>query len=330
MLSRRYQNTDWVGEWYRILKRRGENDMCSFVRSIRLSDGKIEDKKSYNFSHSDMDGTAAVSHYMNINGAKSTPRLSSYLKKIPLWKIIKLTYQNLTVGPANSSKWKFFNTDKKIEDLNSFARLALSENETNQFLDYCKKNNISENTVLIKEFSSLVKELLSNSEQEQTWLFPVNVRGIVNKPNPFSNHSSFVPIDVNFQDKYSDIQIQLKEKLKSLSYIGIWWVHHIGVLLGKKKMEKLSFNSSKKNFWLGTISNVGSWKTPESYRSIGDKESWFFAAPGSKNFPIGFVILILNNQMCWSLRVHPSISEEPDQQSNILLKDLKTRICLLI
>ena len=74
--------------------------MCSFVKSEILVDGIVEDKLSYNFSHSNMDGTAAISHYMNLNGCTTSPRLSSYQKKISLWKTIRLIFQNLSL-PLN-------------------------------------------------------------------------------------------------------------------------------------------------------------------------------------------------------------------------------------
>ncbi|OIQ19832.1 MAG: hypothetical protein BM556_04940 [Bacteriovorax sp. MedPE-SWde] len=329
MLNKRYQSRDWVGEWYKILKQRGENDLCSFVRGTRNSNGSISNEVEYSFSHSVMDGTSAIPHYLNKFGEKSEPRSTSYKKKIGLIKAIRLTLKNLTVRPKNNTKW-LVSTDKKIDSLASYGRLSLSKEETIRFKDYCKSQGISENAILMREVTSLLFDLVENTSDEHTWLFPVNMRGIANKNNPYANHSSFIPIDISAGSTYQDLQDQMKEKLKSLSYVGIWWVHHIGILLGLKKMAEYSYKSSLKNFWLGSFSNVGEWVADSpTFKGLGEEEAWFFATPGSKNFPVSMVTLTFNGQMAWSLRIHPAISKEPLETSVRILEKLKKKITSL-
>jgi hypothetical protein len=329
LLRNRYLSRDWVGEWYKILKSRGENDMISFVRGHRNPNGTIEDREMHSFSHSVMDGTSAIPFYMTKFGEKTLPRSTDFKKKLSFFQILKLTLANLTIRPVNNTIWKV-NNGKKIEDINSFARFALSREETLNFKKYCKEKKLSENAVLMEILNPLFFELIENNSDTQTWLFPVNMRGITNKRDPFENHSSFVPINVNKDTKADQIHSQMREKLKSLNYIGIWWVHHIGILLGLKRMSKLSYKSSLRNFWLGSFSNVGEWNTDNTkFQSISDEESWFFATPGSKNFPISMVTLTFNGILCWSLRIHPAITEDSLKVSNEILLKLKERVISL-
>jgi len=328
-LRKRYLSRDWVGEWYKILKDRGENDMISFVRGCSDEQGLLKKEEKHSFSHSIMDGTSAIPYYLTQFGEKSFPRSSNYKIRIGFFKSLILTLKNLTVRPANNTIWKT-NINNKIEDISEYARLMLSKSETSNFSAYCKSIKLSENAIILELLNPLIFDLIENDQETHTWLLPVNMRGITNKKDPFENHSSFIPLDVSKTSQAQGLQNQMKVKLKSLSYVGVWWVHHIGILLGLKKMAELSYKSSLKNFWLGSFSSVGEWNTEsKSYKDLGENEGWFFATPGSKNFPISMVTLTFNGHQCWSLRLHPSISEDSLERSKKILNELKNKVTSL-
>lgn len=328
-LHKKYLSRDWVGEWYKILKARGENDMISFVRGRRNEDGSVQDCEKYSFSHSIMDGTSAIPYYLNKFGEPSHPRSTTFKSQLGFFQTLKLIFKNMKVAPTTNTQWKT-NLDKKIENIDEFSRLILTKEETQAFKDYCKSQKISENAITLELLNPLIFDLIKNDNQVQTWLFPVNMRGITNKKDPYENHSSFIPLDVTKDSKAIDLHNQMKTKLKSLSYIGIWWVHHIGILCGLKKMSELSYKSSLKNFWIGSFSSVGEWETKsQNFLSLGENEGWFFATPGSKNFPISMVTLTFNGKLCWSLRLHPSISESPVQRGDQILQELKLKVTSL-
>ena len=323
MISNRYHNTDWVGQWYLILKERGENDLVSMGRGTRNDDGFVKPVDTYEFSHSLMDGTSAIPHYFEELGEKIVPRETDFKKKISLWTIIKLTFQSLTISPASRPQWSFLDTTRRPLNVHEYAKFCLTKEDTKKIKDFCKENSLSENAYIISKFSKLVLEMVDNPQDEMTWLFPVNIRGIINKRDPKQNHSSFIPINVSNQTTVSGINHQIRSQLKSLRYLGIWWVHHLGVIFGKGLMRKLSLRASKRSFWLGTVSNVGEWETnsPE-YKTLGDDETWFFAAPGSNNFPIGLIIMTFNGKMGLSLKIHPSICEDNLKKA----KDIVTKL----
>ena len=324
MIRNRFHNTDWVGQWYLILKERGENDLVSMGRGLRQEDGFVKPVDKYSFSHSIMDGTSAVPHYFEELGEKIVPRETGFKKKISLWTVIKLTFQSLSISPESRPQWKFVDTDRRPEDIHEYAKFCFNKEETKKVKEFCKENKLSENAYIIRNFSKLILEMVDNPTDEMSWLFPVNVRGIINKRDPKQNHSSFIPINVSNKTTAGGINNQIRSQLKSLRYIGIWWVHHLGVIFGKGLMRKLSHRASKRSFWLGTVSNVGEWEanSPE-YKSLGDDESWFFAAPGSNNFPIGLIIMTFNGKMGFSLKIHPSICDDSLTKAKEILAKLR-------
>lgn len=323
-LNKRFQQTDWIGLWYELLKERGENDLIAMVRSQRLANGEVKDLEKYSFSHSQMDGTSAIPYYFSQFGEDICPREVKQVKRPGLLKTIKLTWENRKLTPKNIPIWKSQNQDsqlRRIEDIFLYSRLSLDAETTLKIKNYCRDNKISENSLLLYHFNQEVIQLIDNPQDDLNWLFPVNMRGIITKKDSYQNHSSFIPLITSNKVSLIDINNQMRQGLKSFRYIGIWWIHHIGILLGKNGMRKLSLKSSQKSFWLGTFSNVGEWTTsPDQFKSLCENqdEAWFFAVPGSRNFPIGLVIMTMNGQMNFSLRIHPSLGLCHEREKTLL------------
>lgn len=330
LFNKRYHSRDWIGIWYEILKERGENDQIAFIRAQVDNNGLEEKIEKYNFSHADMDGTSSIPYYFRKFGqTNEQPRKMDYIKSFSFWAIFKLTIKNMKIAPKNNSLWKFYKPQNKIIDIFDYARLALPKDLTLKFEEFCKNEKISQNAVLIKMVSDEVIKLTKNEDLEQTWLFPVNLRGMVQKNNDDANHSSFIPIHFKKDTSIQSIQTQMKEELKSFKYLGYWWVHHIGIIAPKKYLRKLSLKASNEKLWLGSFSNVGKWYSSSEYQAISKNENsdaWFFATPGSKNFPISMVIMTFNDQMNLSMRIHPAICEAPLQEGQRLLHEVKEKI----
>lgn len=326
----RYQSRDWIGIWYEILKERGENDLISFVRQNKNCP-EINDQ--FQFSHSIMDGTSSIPYYFRKFGQiNEFPRSMTYKKEFSFLEVVKLTLKNMKIAPANNTKWKE-NLDRKIENIHDYARLSLTKEVSQKFDHYCTINKISENAILLEFVSKEILKLVEDPSIEHTWLFPVNVRGMVQKNNNEANHSSFIKINVSNNTTKENILTQMKESLKSYNYLGLWWVHHIGVIAPKSYLKKLSKKASETKFWLGSFSNVGKWYTNELYKPLcktsemsQEEDGWFFATPGSKNFPVSMVVMTLNDQMNFSMRIHPAICDKNLDMASNILKNLEKNI----
>lgn len=330
LLGKRYQSRDWIGVWYEILKERGENDQIAFIRAHVDKDGVFHESQKHQFSHAIMDGTSAIPFYFRQFGqTNSFPRKMDYIKSFSFLEILKLVFKNTKISPKNNSTWLEFDSTKKIEDIFKYAKLTLSPEQTLNFENYCLKNKISPNAILVHLFSKEILPLTKNHHEEQTWLFPVNVRGMVQKNNDDANHSSFIPIHVKDSTSIVDIQNQMKKELKSFNYLGLWWVHHISMIAPLDYLKKLSLKASQTKFWLGSFSNVGKWESTADYKKLApanEHDAWFFATPGSKNFPISVVIMTLDERMSFSLRIHPAINKASLDKAREILDRIKISI----
>ncbi|WP_412473459.1 hypothetical protein [Halobacteriovorax sp. YZS-1-1] len=327
ILKNRYLSRDWVGVWYEILKERGENDQCVIGRA-KYIDGDIHEPQYFEYSHSLMDGSASIPFYLTKLGAKRGPIFSNYKKEISFFDHIKLAFRAKDISPAHKPDWKI-QSQKRPKNNYEFALKALSVDETKKFNDYLKENKLSQNIVILELLNRFVFELIKEESQNESysWLLPINIRGIVNKINPYENHTSFVQMRLNANSTYESIRKVFSAKVKTLNHIGLWWVHHIGVLFGRGYMAKLSRKSAGKNFWLGTFSNVGSWDVrDETYNSLGEQEVWFATTPGSRNFPIGLVAMEFNAKLSLTLKVHPFISENHVDTAKRILDKITTEI----
>lgn len=329
-LSKRYHSRDWIGLWYELLKERGENDQIAFVRAQISSTGREENIQKRQFSHSDMDGTSSIPYYFREFGqSQEKPRKMDYIKSFSFWETFWLTIRNMKISPKNNSLWSNFDPEKKILDIFEYARLSLSKEATLKFEEYCLKTKTSQNAILIKVVSDKIIKLTNNQDQDQTWLFPVNLRGMVQKKNDDANHSSFIPIHYSVNTTIKDIQSQMRQELKSFKYLGYWWVHHISMLAPKSYLRKLSLKASNEKLWLGSFSNLGKWNSTKNYKPLSVNENpdgWFFATPGSKNFPVSMVIMTFDDQMNLSMRVHPAVSMAPLKEAQEILEKVKSEI----
>lgn len=329
IITNRYFSRDWVGVWYEILKERGENDQCVVGRG-KWIDGELKDCEYFEYSHSLMDGSASIPYYMTKLGADLRPIDSNYTKPISCLQHVKLALKAKDISPASRPVWREQN-EIRPKDNYEFAVKALSVEQTQKFNKYLSENKLSQNIVILELLNRFIFALIKEQArgQEYSWLLPINIRGIVRKKDPYENHTSFVQLRLNANAAYEDIRSRFTQKVKTLNHIGLWWVHHIGVLFGKNYMAKLSKKSATKNFWLGTFSNVGTWQMDDSnYKGLGADEVWFATTPGSKNFPIGCVAMEFNGKLTLTLKIHPSIAKENTICAQQILENIYQEIIL--
>lgn len=305
----RRESIDWLGYWYDILEQRGQN------HHIRISelDGKLNVVRSFLFHHGRKDGAGALSHiYREQLGKRLDPPKSREQKAPAMWRRPSLLRQALKNMESLRPQWKHFDLSRKNNK--SFRQtIGFTVEETENLQRYCRRSNFSSSAFLLDCINqNLLKELAHPLSAEQScygkWLFPVNMRGPVTKPDDEANHASAIYLDADAKAQPADIHKQIKELLTSKVHWGIWWLAHIGKIVGKKMMRKLSLNSSLKSFYIGTFSNMGQWNNVDDQQPKSNR--WQIEAPGSANYPIGIVCLIWNEQMTLSLKINRSILPE--------------------
>lgn len=300
---------DWVAQWYVLAKERGVNDIFSFGR-VDLETSEIQ---WFDLSHSVADGIGAMAIWFENQGHywDNLPE-STRVQKIPFWKKPGVLFKSLPYFKSQKPKWKFHDLSKKPASQHDFGWIVFSDEETRRFEQYVRDQKVSENALLLETLNAiLLPDLLADETLNGRWLFPVNMRGAIRKPNFRSNHSSAIPIQVNAFTTAMDIHSQIKLHLSGGIHWAIWWSLHIGKIVGTNGMRFLSKKSERNNFWLGTFSNMGAWPPPElSKLYTKASEVWIVVPPGTPNYPISIGCMRWNGKLSVSLKIHPSICPE--------------------
>ena len=325
MIQRR--NIDWLGFWYDLLEERGQNHHIYF----RELDRDLTTIRSYKFHHGRKDGAGSLSHIIRSGGhqnfAVPTGRDSKQPSWSERWQIMRLALANMK--SKAKPKWITWDTQRSAKPEN-IDTIAFSKDETKALLSFCKQKKLSLSAVLLDSVNRCVlPELLTSqandsSELQGRWLFPVNMRGAVNKLDDESNHSSAVYLDYTSCTTAQDLHRQIKSLLTQKIHWGIWWLAHIGRICGRRMMRRLSRNSAKTSFYLGTFSNMGAWSNPDA--AANPENRWAVAAPGSLNYPIGIVCLIWNDQLTLTLKINCGILS--DQQLKLSFAAQIRQYCL--
>ena len=314
--------TDWLGKWYEVAAERGVNDKITFWEIDLVS----KSKRQFYYSHAKWDGAGGLIDILEKNGFgrlklphgrdTSKPSLLSRLT------IIRRALQNMK---SPKVQWKYRSPDLDLENSAQPHYISFDREETASIADYCKKQKLSQNAFLIEMLNqTVIKSLVANPDDyDGSWLFPVNMRGPVWKENPLSNHSSGIYLRCDQNTSASLLHRQMKTCLSNKTHWGIWWLGHIGRIVGVRGMRALSLNSSKKSFYFGTFSNMGVWpgheQGPVLASHLDENKVWLVATPGSVNYPVVIVALTWFGKLTMSLKIHRSIC--PDQKFAEHLKD---------
>lgn len=304
--SRHSSHIDWCGRWFEVAKKRGENHIVSFGRGIpdQNQNGLVHKREFHNFSHTEMDGISA----MNVCLQKLGQRLRFFPemknKEVPsgLENFHALRKALKRQSGANVI-WTLPN--RSLRDLNETAVLGFSVDETSRILKVLPSQKTTLDGLLLSLLDTKARELLKDPNQTAKWLFPINMRGTSMAVDSICNQVSFITLLSQPGWTSHQIQDQIKQGLKNSEHWANWNVCSMGKYLGRLGMSYLSKRNSKRNFWMGTFSNMGSWQTDTFYKEWDPREVWFTSPPGSANYPIGFVHCVFNKKLSLSLKLHP-------------------------
>lgn len=304
-----YKEIDWFGRWYEIMKERGDNDEPTFGR-YDLATKQVD---WFRFSHSKMDGVGVLNFlYKQKNielkkfpdlKEKAQPNFIQYI-----YYFVLLAFKKKSVRP----EWKEQNWNAKHENVHRLSFEIFSVEETKRTFAAAKNKQVSPCAFLMKIVSdSLLPELSFNAEG--SWTLPVNLRPVLKRQDFNSNHSSGILVPYTKNSTEKNLQESIKQCLKNKEHWCIWKVHQIGKLIGMKGMRYLSRKSSAKTFMIGSFSYLGPWDLPAN-------DIWVGGPPGSKNFPISIMVMMANDQMSLSLKIHPFILKDQNLTDYYLKK----------
>lgn len=315
---------DWIGLWFAIQDQRGHSDEVP----LYFLNPETKEFKDFSFRHRETDGMGVFTKALkslNFN----PPRSSLPIKKPPLWKRPQLIYKGLSAGEKiPTPPWKRLNLERKQKSL-SLSFLLLDEESTQKLKTFVKEKKVSMNSYLIQRITQVIDQHLLHPHRDwkAKWLLPVDMRGAFSKWGEGRNCVSYLPITVSKDSTFDEIHKKIRFEFKGNKHWSNWWAYHIGKIIGLRGMKKISAKVSEKNYWLGSLTDLGDWTPKDETAQKYNTWTWAVAAPGTPNNPIGLASLEWFGKRSISLRVHPSIKPDLDSPwDEIMLSSLNTLI----
>lgn len=317
--SRHAAHIDWCGKWFEVAKKRGENHIVSFGRGIPdpNQNGLVQKKEFHNFSHTEMDGISAMNVCLQKLGQRSRffPEMKN--KEAPSgFENIHALRRALKRQSGANADWALPN--QALRSPSETAVLGFSADETSLILKTLPSQKTNLDGLLLSLLDTKARELLKDPNQTAKWLFPINMRGTSIAADTICNQVSFITLLSHTPWSARQIQDQIKQALQNSEHWANWNVCSMGKYFGNLGMSYLSKRSSKRNFWMGTFSNLGSWETDTFYKEWDPREVWFTSPPGSPNYPIGFVHCVFNGKLSLSLKLHPFTGRDENWANDTL------------
>jgi hypothetical protein len=303
---------DWIGLWFEIQAERGHSDEVPFFLA-HLTEAKFED---FGFRHREKDGVAALSGLFTKLGLENT-RARRELRRPPWFAVPGLLWRGLAGnGGSGKPNWRSLRPEV-AQKPKAFAFLVLREKEEQALAAYLSVSRVSLTAYLLSKLSLAMEPELLAGPVAGSWLLPVDMRPAFPERPLSGNCVSYVKVAAS-RDA-GEIHRQVKRALGAFEHWSNWWVYHIGKVVGLRGMRKLSRRSSERVFWLGSFTDLGDWTPAPSAQADRYRDSvWAIAAPGTPNNPVGCATVAWFGQRSISLRIHPSLSEDPGIAPTIL------------
>jgi hypothetical protein len=306
-------DADRIGRWFEVIGSLGRNETNLFRRAVWNSEARTREREEVrDYPHHAMDGLGAMVTFMRELGDAVPFPVMARRAAPRLWKRAQIVIGSQRLARRARAEWKRADWDGRESGPEDFHVLCFDERETGRIQKHCSERGISLTALLCTLLQQCAAPLLADPESTQAWYVPVNMRGGVNGSDLAANHSSAIPIFVSRRSSAEDAHTQLRALLKAGVHWGNWWAYASGARLPKRLMKWMYERYTAKTFWMGTVSDMGTWTTGPQYRSLGANEVWFAAPPGCRNYPITCLPLTFDGRMTITVKVHPSVSAQAD------------------
>ncbi|MEE2960668.1 MAG: hypothetical protein VYA34_07990 [Myxococcota bacterium] len=310
--------------WWELMRDIGE---CVDVGFAPIDDGAT-DLDWTMFSHVDYDGLGGIAKHLSERGIKvgELPKMRD--KEEPgycarFW----LKYSNLFRRNKNLCRWKSFDShwypsEKEPTQPSGIAWTIFTHEETDALNDYAKRVRVSTNSLLLWALNSVVSDELMEGGDDRFWLMPVNMRGPIQRKNPYVNHSSYLPVRMPVGVAPVDVHEAIKTELKSQSHWRAWYAYTLLKASQREKARKrLQGYLRREGFpWCGAFTNVGNWPTMDAKAlPEGATETrWIVRTLVLKSIPIGASVMSWRRALNLTVVTHPALTRDATQADEIM------------
>ena len=293
-----------TGHWFKAAERVGENIE---IRYGRLS-AESDEPEWLALSHCDYDGIGGFAKLLRNTGADLT-----YLPQgnFPNNSILQPFLNILSTYKPKSKialreNWDI--TESEQPHSNSPAPIAwkvFTEEETAQIRNYCREQQITVNSYLLKLLDDTVRVECKHPELATTWFIPVNIRGDVSYEKDTENHVSGIEPILSEDDTAQDIQQQILQRLKLAEHrrnhlileLTKWWPLWL-------KVQYLTRSRKSQKGSIGSFSNLGVW---DSKKTIDSSDKWLFCPPVCKGQLLSAGCVCFQGQLSLAIQCHTDV-----------------------
>ncbi len=301
------EKMDWVGAWFPIMEEMGEDTKIPFGRF----DATLGTVEWHRLPHQKYDGAGGLAKLLTERGWKLGPIPTREEKPLGFLLKVLAFFKYLNLTRPRTTPWKKYDSQARGPTA-GIAWKVLSKVQTQVLERIARKHSCSLNSYLLWSLDRHTRVLFSDATAKAMWWIPVNMRGLIKRPDPWANHSSYCGISLFPKDTPTVAHEKVRQSFVNGSHWGAWWGVNIGRVIGVEGMRKIMKGYEiKQNRWTGTVTNMGAWPPEGSRAGAADNgQPWLVSALVSTSHPIGVGLLTWNGQLTITLQMHPTLTRD--------------------
>jgi hypothetical protein len=301
---------DWVGEWFRLHKERGEDvEMYMGYQKAPSSDPVL--LKVDHCTHDGMSGFLNVLKDAGMLEQNLLPKIKKRTRLNPLLALIG-AIRILFFRNSTKNQWKL-SKNAQAKDQIDFAHLSLEE--TNQVRSYCKRSSLHLATFLLWTLDETVRSLADKDTPSTLWMLPLTMRNSVEADKLLGNAATFLDMPIHANDSPHSLQNRMKTRFFFQEHVLNYDLLRIGRWIGTNGMRKILNSKTGGNERTGVLSAMGVWGDPGHHF----KDSNTFGAPPTTAFqPISATWAVWMGKMMLTIRLNRQVLKEPKFNAKLL------------
>jgi hypothetical protein len=267
----------------------------------------------HSVEHRDADGLSAFLALLNKGGIEFVePKIPA--RKPPKWsRRVAALVQAMRPLEGEPTRWlrrdgNWSATSPRRDPPSAYR--VLSAEETALVLSRAKLASVSQSALLLQALDATITPRIADVSGVRYWAMPVNMRGVVDVAVDQGNVSTLLPLAIPRASTASDVERAIRASFKRDMHWGKWDRFNVMSLLGKRVARRMLDTYYRGIFpsQIGLFNQMGTWSTPKDpeLTCVGFGPLTFVE-------PLRAEVVIMNDRMTVSLRLHPSIGVESEE-----------------
>lgn len=287
---------DYVGMWYEARRRQGV-DHNMWFGFYEPGEPTPEWKRT---SHRYCDGIGALSLLLKEKGFDCGPLPVSRQSGQPHWREVWRRREPLSTVPPGIH-WHHLDAGQQHSPSHAPVSLVLSPEQTRQIDQVAAAAGVSTTMWLLWTADRATRSTMADSHSVMSWVFPVNLRGVVACAEPTMNHCSGLMVSIADVTSPADLKQQVSTRFARHEHWRQWFNLTVGRYIGQWGINLLyRFVKGHPGKHAGSYSNLGEWNVP-------GLEAIACSAPGSPAYPVAVSTVLCNGRRTLACRLHPVI-----------------------